>query len=282
MKNSKEMADSVFKIRDEYLEKQRKRRLKIKKAAFIGSSVCVFCLIIEGYIKFESMNIPYVTNPDILLGTENSEIIYKPKRSTETADTNKDTDLIKASPNSKETQSDVFKHSESQNTSSQISSRNPNILEDILEEADDNSESGIEENQSTTYFEQEDDNAEITPTPDDIMQPFKDNDDDIGEGEEDEEIDNQSYETWEIDDIYQCFPEILFDNKYCCLNTTISVDMLELAVADITIDGYNIKTNNNISASVVVYSFYGSREKGEVAILFEGRSDYIVYKMLDT
>lgn len=48
MKNSKEMADSVFRIRDAYIEKRNKRRLIIKRTALISSTACMLALTIAG------------------------------------------------------------------------------------------------------------------------------------------------------------------------------------------------------------------------------------------
>ena len=52
MKSSKEMADSVFMIRDAYLEKKRNRDMAIRKAVYVGSPVCVHSLIIGGAVFF--------------------------------------------------------------------------------------------------------------------------------------------------------------------------------------------------------------------------------------
>ncbi len=48
MKNSKQIADSVFKIRDEYVERQNIRNRKIRKVTYICSTVCMICLVVIG------------------------------------------------------------------------------------------------------------------------------------------------------------------------------------------------------------------------------------------
>ena len=93
MKNSKKMADSVFKIRDAYLEKRRKRNSVIKKIVYIGSMLCIFGLIVIciNYFRFTNMKIPSFTKNYISEKTENSAIIVESEKTAESSDTNEDT-----------------------------------------------------------------------------------------------------------------------------------------------------------------------------------------------
>ena len=89
MKTSKEMADSVFKIRDEYEEKQRKKRIIRKKAVYAVSTACMFGAIFIG-IKYTSsmkLNIPEVAVVDTTDTTENAEDTHQTTKVTGTAPT---------------------------------------------------------------------------------------------------------------------------------------------------------------------------------------------------
>ena len=71
MKSSKEMADSVFRIRDAYIEKRNKRRLYIKRTAFVASTACMFVLVFVGIKLTMPERPPQV--PDIgVIGTSDS------------------------------------------------------------------------------------------------------------------------------------------------------------------------------------------------------------------
>ena len=73
MKSSKEMADSVFRIRDAYIEKRNKRRLYIKRTAFVTSTACMFVLVFVG-IKLTMPERP-PQEPDIgVIGTSDSTV----------------------------------------------------------------------------------------------------------------------------------------------------------------------------------------------------------------
>lgn len=221
MKNSKEMADSVFRIRDAYLEKQRIRKVKLKKAAYIGSSVCMLGLVLVG-IHFIISDRQQVS--DIIV-TDVSEI----------------TSLLNGS------------ESETSDTPTQ---------EEIVTSTD-----GIN-----------DDSEEIIFPPFEWEENIPPHDD--SEQAEDESIvtDSNGFDTWALDDICRSFPEISFEKKYHCADIAIGEEMLESAIADITITGNDLNTGNSILADVAVYSFIGSAENDEIAVWFKGRNDYIIYR----
>ncbi|MBR5166070.1 MAG: hypothetical protein IKW87_11025 [Ruminococcus sp.] len=68
MKNSKEMADAVFRIRDAYAEKKNKRKLIIKRTALVCSTACMFGLIF-GAIKLTSPEKPHPVDSGIIVET---------------------------------------------------------------------------------------------------------------------------------------------------------------------------------------------------------------------
>lgn len=69
MKNSKEMADAVFRIRDAYAEKKNKRKLIIKRTALVCSTACMFGLIF-GAIKLTAPEKPHPVDSGIIVETE--------------------------------------------------------------------------------------------------------------------------------------------------------------------------------------------------------------------
>ena len=93
MKNSKEMADSVFRIRDTYLEKQRIRKIKLKKAAYVGSSVCMLGLLLAGihFMLPATQQLPDITASDPYENRISSDV-----SESETNDTHKDNEMIPA------------------------------------------------------------------------------------------------------------------------------------------------------------------------------------------
>lgn len=257
MKNSKEMADSVFKIRDAYLEKQRKRMRGLKKTAYISSSVCMFALILIG-INFTvpgKQQVTTLTVPDSTSHYDASE--------SETEDTNKvkvtlPTDSIS---HEAETQkgSDELIETEEHSTSENFQTET-----DVSQAIE--SEPTEEGNASPLNPE------EIIPTPDE-------SNGDTGEVEEDSLYDPNGFDKWTLDDIYRSFPIISFEKQYRCQNITITEDMLELAIANITVTGSNPNAGDNIFTDVEVYSIIDSAENEEIAIWFTGRNDYIVYRV---
>lgn len=88
MKTSKEMADSVFKIRDAYEEKQRKKRIIRRKAIYAVSTACMFGAILVG-IKYSSMkhSIPEIAVVDTSEDTETIEDTHQTTKVTELAST---------------------------------------------------------------------------------------------------------------------------------------------------------------------------------------------------
>lgn len=59
MKSSKEIADTVFRIRDEYLERQRKRNIKIRRIASFCSAACLCAIVL---VCANNMQLPSVND----------------------------------------------------------------------------------------------------------------------------------------------------------------------------------------------------------------------------
>lgn len=94
MKNSKEMADSVFMIRDAFLEKQRIRKVKLKKAAYIGSSVCMLALVLAGiqFIIYDRQQVSDITVTDVFESTS-----FSGGSESETSDTPTQEEIVTSS-----------------------------------------------------------------------------------------------------------------------------------------------------------------------------------------
>ncbi len=76
MKNSKEMADAVFRIRDACIEKRNKRRIIIKRAALVCSTACMFALVFAG-IKIASPERPHGTGITVIEATEGTSVTVR-------------------------------------------------------------------------------------------------------------------------------------------------------------------------------------------------------------
>ncbi len=89
MKTSKEMADSVFKIRDAYEEKQRKKKIIRRKAVYVVSTACMFGAIFIGIKYTSSMkhSIPEVAVVDTTDATESIEDTHQTTKVTGTVST---------------------------------------------------------------------------------------------------------------------------------------------------------------------------------------------------
>lgn len=59
MKNSKEIASTVFQVRDEYMEHQEVKNRKIRRAAAVSGMACALCLTVVGAGYMESVNEKY-------------------------------------------------------------------------------------------------------------------------------------------------------------------------------------------------------------------------------
>lgn len=121
MKTSKEMADSVFKIRDAYEEKQRKKRIIRRKAIYAVSTACMFGAIFVG-IKYSSSmkhSIPEVAVVDTSEDTESTEDIHQTTNVTESGSTSSiysNTDSTNGNNNSTVTEASSNKPTEAAET----------------------------------------------------------------------------------------------------------------------------------------------------------------------
>lgn len=76
MKNSKEIASTVFQVRDEYMEHQEVKNRKIRKAAAVSGMACALCLTVVGAGYMETVNEKYPvmqSAPENIAGSESTE-----------------------------------------------------------------------------------------------------------------------------------------------------------------------------------------------------------------
>lgn len=90
MKTSKEMADSVFQIRDAYDEKNRKRKTIIKKVSYVVSAACMFGISFWGIknASFMRNNIPDEVIIDTTENTSELQSSFQLSSNTQQTTTN--------------------------------------------------------------------------------------------------------------------------------------------------------------------------------------------------
>ena len=122
MKSSKEMADSVFMIRDEYLEKKHERNMAVRKAAFTASPICAVALIIAGAVFFgnKQVDLPPVTYPSETITDSDTDTITENNTDTlydiySDSDNMTDTDTVSHSSSGSD---DSSRNGESRSSSS--------------------------------------------------------------------------------------------------------------------------------------------------------------------
>lgn len=257
MKNSKEMADRVLEIRDAYLEKQKKRRKIIEKVTYVCSTIWAFTLIIVGVHLVNESN------------------YYVPRNNFEDNSAVLSTTSVEKSENYITTKNDAV---------CTTKSNQDNIITTMVMEK-------IEESTSISIYEESISSEQIIPQiTDDYIDTYiietvattesstecTDNGT-IGEIEN-IESEVKTFENYSLNDIYNIFPSILYEKEYLCYKETVDESQLQLAMDDIVIYGYDNLAQEEVSADIIIYCFQGSDENNEIAVCFNGRNDYIIYK----
>ena len=126
MKTSKEMADSVFKIRDAYEEKQRKKRIIRRNAIYAVSTACMFGAIFIGIKYSYSMkhSIPEIVVIDSSEDTETTEDTHQTNKVTVSASTSSihlNTESTKESKNNTVTEASTNNMTEAAETDIDLS-----------------------------------------------------------------------------------------------------------------------------------------------------------------
>ena len=283
MKSSKEMADSVFQIRDAYLEKKRKRNNRIKKASYIGSMFCLFGVILFGvhYMKPENNQIPMMTIPEVSSSTESTapsdELADNAMSNTKPAMTEAENETASNIETQEAASSDNLTEEQVTEEHQDVTEQNdlapesdiimtePIQVDTVIPPVDSDHEDTVQNSDTEIVSEpQNDDNTSIS-TPDDNADNFVE--------EEDVYPEQLLFSDWTFEELYLTFPEIDMGRIYCCANQTLEKDMIDTPINVIGIMG-----DNGTSADVVIYSVLGVDSQNEIAVQFAGRNDYIIYQ----
>ncbi len=266
MKNSKEMADNVFKMRDAYLEKHRKRRKAIKKMSYIGSTFCIFGAIIVVFHHIQVLD-NHISTLDI----DTSNVLTTTEKTTE---------------NTKH----LFENEETSEFTNHSAITKDNVDSEIIIDPE-KSESFVTNNVVVdeqpkelliAVDESEENNLDIKPVQEEQEDKPGSSETSIEEGNIVEEIETTSsnclLQDLELVQIYEMFPNFIYETEYFSKKETVSEELLEIAIDDINIEGHNEELGIVICVNATIYTFQGSDEQNELAVLFEGRNEYIVYK----
>ena len=263
MKNSKEMADSVFAIRDAYTEKRNKRKKIIKKTAFAGSTVCMFVLIFAGIKQFMPEK-PQTPDKSVIVETAESTVstetsINSREKHTSSAKTTAVTSVNTTSETksgtqtvstSKAVETTVTAPTEEENEPAPEETEAPASLETVTEP--DNAANTVTEtvkNTQTANFYAKDEES--------------DNDNFAHVAEESLSL-CQKYSTVEIGS-----PAI----EYTSSDKTVPADILGelLCITDIP------DTENMHNYSAEIYLITGYKQNEAIAVKFEGEDEYYFY-----
>ena len=260
MKNSKEMADAVFRIRDEYIEKKHRRNEAVKKAAFFGVPACAaFVLIIGVGASFDRQEIgtDSTVSFETVIQTAKTTAPATVEERAEETNTLKDTaETSKATNIKKETKSGTLHDAEEASP------------ETIIPEGE-VPEAQPEVFTPPTVTEQMTDTTTVTTT-------AALSDSGI-EGEvyrPDEETDaipestgtvNEAV-TFTADQLCRQYPTLHIDREYNCTDETVTAEMLGDVMIETAVEGS--------AAYATVYSL----DNGQIAVKFGETDFYIVYK----
>lgn len=263
MKNSKEMADAVFRIRDEYIEKKRRRNEAVKRAAFVGVPVfAAFALMIGIGAAFDKQEIGKdgISSDETTPVTNAVTSAETMEAATEETNAIKDT-AVTSKAIKKETKLETSPAAEEA------------LPETVIPEGE------VPEGQpeiitTTTVTEQTTRQATFSTTvtttaalsdsgiESEVFQPDEDTD---GLPESTETVNEAAFRFNELCDLY---PTLHVDGlgDYVCAGETVAADKLGRVLTEMPVgDG---------TAHAVVYSL----ENGQIAVKFNDTDIYIVYK----
>lgn len=269
MKNDDQMYRSVLSRYEAYQEKKKRRNQKLKKTAYIGSTLCLLGIVIFG--AYHMIPVPHSIPSEIV---------------TEVSSTSENTHLSDNTEGSSKTdETEIYLSSDTSKVTT------PEIQTEYMDSDNIQESTKIGENQSASENDisefPHNDNVDLpiehtVPSIDTTESPFDQNDaDHIDALPTDSKTDDyveqddlqSNYFDWTLESLYQTFPEIMLDKAYCCQNQTIENSKIDTAVNVTEITG-----NNGIKADVVIYSILNIDINNEIAIQFTGRDDYLIYE----
>lgn len=291
MKNSKEMADAVFLIRDAYVKKKKKRVRIFKGVITVSTPIAVMCILTAAMViqNVSFFNIPTVLDNNLIsseiLSNSNNESVFESSTESNFDNTNESnkeekTQSEKEHNTSKDSSHKLVVssglHSEKKSDIDSSESLQENSNDETYVKPED-TQTQLETDNNNIYEETSSDTIEYT-SPDTDAEPQDEAV--VSAAEEEFESISSDYNNWSTEDIYQLFPFIDYNNmRYICVKKIIYQHDLILAIDTIDVTGYNSVQNEEVSASVTVYLFNGCEENNEIAIWFQGKDEYYVYKI---
>ncbi len=278
MKNSKEIAETVFKKRDIYREKQIARNRRIKRAASIGSALCVMCLVIVGAVQLRSVqhklaavNVPEQTTTESDSTAVSADNTQSATDTTETkSDLQATSEVSTAVTNTEaypehdsavtqdrtEPDSTVRSTPETKKTQPYVHTDAP-IIQDQTEPP--YSEQGIIPQITDVPSSTEATSIEIS-----VTEPTKD--------------EMQEEPQWDEETIDSRFVEFTRDERiYRSKNHQLANSEIGNFLYDVVIDGQDYATETVYQANAKIYQIGGIAEECAVAVRFQGYNDYYVF-----
>lgn len=266
MKNSKEIAKTVLKIRDDYLECQRKRNRKIKMIASFGSAVCIFAVVIICVNRYSYSNSnlksPSVTDLTITSTTGNnpqkaSHQAYENLEESNLAETNLPADTTNGFTTDKS------------GDAPQINISEESSFNDSQDKSGNTSETGISEENSFDDSHADNENKQTTQ----ILSPANSVD-------ATSPTDSESFPEpkWDEKTISAQFSEFNLNNTiYSTSNTMINSAIIGTKIDNIIMVCEDVYTDITHSINAEVFSISNVSDNCATAIKFEGYDDYYVY-----
>lgn len=276
MKNSKEIAETVFKKRDIYREKQIARNRRIKRMASVGSALCVMCLVIAGAVQLRSVQqkLPAVNVPEhttTALESDSTAVFSDDTQSaTDTTETKRDAQT------SSEVSTDITNteaYPEHDNTVPQDRTEPDSTAEIKETQPYVHTDAPIIQDQTEPPYSEQGIIPQITDVPSSteatsieisVTEPTKD--------------EMQEEPQWDEETIDSRFVEFTRDERiYRSKNHQLANSEIGNFLYDVVIDGQDYATETVYQANAKIYQIGGIAEECAVAVRFQGYNDYYVF-----
>lgn len=293
MKNSKEIAETVFQKRDAYLNRQRERNKKIKKAIPIGSTFCIFIIVmISANYFIDDSRFPSVAEPtsdsmseyETVNSTENteniseedtSELFSSESVSNEIQDFSEDTRITVLETTVPAIIEPVRKETAASDVSAGELPKESKVTEQAVNSTELTEEVVIRESETTVI-------KPIIVTPDVPEEIVPTENEMITEPNSEETIPSETEmmpePNWDEKTITQKFPEFSWnDDMYRLQNAGISPEYVGDEEADISLSGYDIYTDTQYFITAYLHKIANISEKCAVAVRFKNNDNYYIY-----
>jgi len=245
MKNSKEIAATVFKKRDEHLRNSLIKRRRMKKFAYVGSTACLCAIVVAG-----------ATN---LLNSNNVKL-PSVSESTISESTQSDTTVEEATEDSDIQMNTSNKHNNSEPTSA------PSVCDSTTEQQPTSNHTEKSPDGESASVESELSTSTQTPTsiPDTSESTT-----------EDETVRERR---WDEKTLTQQFPEFSYQNTiYGLRDAIIENDYIGDSIGNVSLTGYDVYEDKSYIISASIYQIKDISNQAAIALRFENTSSYYVY-----